>query len=135
MPHLRVETFQSQDVMPLKLFGAGSLPGLGQQLANGPPLLGQPVVPPNVCTASIHSASVRGRSFSRRLFAAFRLAGSPAYREAIDISCRTAYRSLPSVWYSIRFSISVNSIRIPPDSIHQKSHSIIPWLKNDNKKA
>jgi hypothetical protein len=60
------------------------------------------------------------RSFSRRLFAAFRLAGSPAYREAIDISCRTAYRSLPSVWYSIRFSISVNSIRIPPDPIHQK---------------
>jgi len=27
---------------------------------------------------------------------------------------------LPSVWYSIRFSISVNSIRIPPDPIHQK---------------
>ncbi len=40
---------------------------------------------------------------------------------------------LPSVWYSIRFSISVNSIRIPPDPIRQKSHSIIPWLKNGNK--
>ena len=77
---------------------------------------GRPVQPSHPYT--LHPSG--GCSFSRRLFAAFRLSGSPAYREAIDISCRTAYRSLPSVWYSIRFSISVNSIRIPPDSIHQK---------------
>ena len=51
---------------------------------------------------------------------------TPAYREAIDISCKTAYRSLPSVWYSIRFFISISSIRIPPDSIQSREELSSP---------
>ena len=68
MTHLRVEAFQSHDVMSLKLFGAGSLPGLGQQLANGPPLLGQPVVPPNVMYG-LHTLCIRqGAQFLQEAF-------------------------------------------------------------------
>lgn len=83
----------------------------------------------------MHSASDRGRSFSIRFFAAFLRAGSPAYCEAMESSLIMAYRSQPSVWYSIRFSISVNSIKSLLVFSIKKSHSIILWLKNGNKKS